>query len=440
MSAVHAGDVPVEALRVPLKDHMGDIYGPPQFTNWVDESLSWKRTCYIGDWSFLPSCRFTGPDALQLFSDISVNTMDNYAIGQCKHILHCNDDGKLIAEGVLARVGEADFVDFSGSVTWAEFCMKNGDYDARCEPLDWFKYQVQGPTSLYLLERVTGESLRDSRFMRQRTVKIAGHDVIALRQGMSGELGFELQGPMEHGKDVWNTIRDAGQEFNIREMGGRVGQLNHLEACYPTGGLDYLPAIFGADMEEFRALRDGAIYEMFYKIAGSYESDDVSDWYRSPVEFGWGNRVKFDHDFPGKEALREEIANPKRMIATLVWNSDDVVDLYASLFRKGGELPDFMEMPQDPRGYMYCDKVLKNGELVGTTSSRGYSAYFRQMISLCVIDMEHREPGTEVTVIWGNPGTPQREIRATVAPAPYKQDRGRVDLTTLPATLPGTAA
>lgn len=22
-----------------------------EFTDWVDESLSWKKTCYIGDWS-----------------------------------------------------------------------------------------------------------------------------------------------------------------------------------------------------------------------------------------------------------------------------------------------------------------------------------------------------------------------------------------------------
>jgi vanillate/3-O-methylgallate O-demethylase len=33
-----------------------------------------------------------------------------------------------------------------------------------------------------------------------------------------------------------------------------------------------------------------------------------------------------------------------------------------------------------------------------------------------------------VTVIWGNPGEPQKEIRAVVAPAPYKRDNRRADL------------
>jgi vanillate/3-O-methylgallate O-demethylase len=108
-----------------------------------------------------------------------------------------------------------------------------------------------------------------------------------------------------------------------------------------------------------------------------------------------------------------------------------VIDVFSSFFRDG-ELPDFMEMPQDPRGYLYFDRIHKDGKLVGTTSNRGYSAHFRAMLSLAVVDIDEAEPGNEVTVVWGNPGTPQREIRATTAPVPYKPDRARVDLATLP--------
>jgi vanillate/3-O-methylgallate O-demethylase len=54
------------------------------------------------------------------------------------------------------------------------------------------------------------------------------------------------------------------------------------------------------------------------------------------------------------------------------------------------------------------------------------------MLSLCTIDVEHADVGTEVTVVWGEAGTPQKEIRATVAPAPYKQDNRRVDVAALP--------
>lgn len=116
---------------------------------------------------------------------------------------------------------------------------------------------------------------------------------------------------------------------------------------------------------------------------------------------------------------------------TLVWNADDVVNVYSSLF--GQDTPyDFMELPRDPRGFMYADKALKGGMLAGISTSRGYSYYFRQMLSLCTIDVENSEPGTDVTVIWGNPGSPQKEIRAKVARAPYKKDNRRADMSALP--------
>jgi vanillate/3-O-methylgallate O-demethylase len=38
-----------------------------------------------------------------------------------------------------------------------------------------------------------------------------------------------------------------------------------------------------------------------------------------------------------------------------------------------------------------------------------------------------------VSVIWGRPGTPQKTIRAMVAPAPYKKDNRRADVSRLPA-------
>nr|BAW89546.1 berberine demethylenase [Burkholderia sp. CJ1] len=425
------------SFRRPIRPHFGDAWGPPQFTNWIDESLSWKETCYLGDWTFLPALKYTGPDVLKLFADTSVNTMENFAIGQSKHVIHCNEDGKIIEEGILSRFSENEYVAFS--MYWADYVRRQGNYDVEpAELLPLTKHHLQGPNALFVLEKVANESLRDLKFMRFRKIRIAGHEVLALRQGMSGEIGFELQGPLEHREEIWNTILEAGREFGIRQMGGRVAMINHLEANYPTICLDYMPAIFGEKQSGFLSeMRENYEYafDYYYGVSGSYEADDISHWYRSPVELGWGNRIKFDHDFIGSEALRKELAEPKRRIASLVWNSEDIIALYGDLFRKGEPLPDFMEMPQDPRGYMHSDKVMKNGKIIGMTSSRGYSAYFREVISLCMIDLEHHTPGTEVTVVWGNPGTPQREIRATVAPAPYKKDRARVDFATLPSHL-----
>jgi vanillate/3-O-methylgallate O-demethylase len=421
------------SLRRTPEGYFNVRFGKPEYTDWLDESLSWKEACYIGDWSFLWERRFFGPDALKLFSDISVNSFAKFDIGQAKHVIHCNDAGKIIHEGILSRLGQEEFMLFGRGGFWADYKLRHGKYNASSKADDWFNFQVSGPNSLHVIEKAAGADVRDIGFMRFRTIRIKGREVLALRQGMAGEIGYELQGPREFSDEIYAAIMEAGKDLGIRRLGARVATMNHLEACFPTIVSDYLPAIFDESMAEYLAEFKAAMpgFAITFNVAGSFESDDVRGWYRSPIELGWSKNVKFDHDFMGRAALETEMAHPKRTIRTLVWNSDDVVDVYASYFRKGKPYP-FMEIPRDQRGFMYADKVLKNGKAVGVATSRGYSYYFREMISLSTIDIESSDIGTEVVVVWGEPGEPQKEIRAKVAPAPYKKDNRRADLLALP--------
>lgn len=404
-------------------------WGQPEYTDWQDESLSWKETCYIGDWSFLWERRFKGPDVLKLLSDVSVNSFEKFAVNQSKHVIHTTEAGKIIAEGIATRLSDDEVMLFGRGTFWVDYKLRHGNYKVISKPDDWFNFQVSGPTAIHVVEKACGQSLRDVKFMHNGRVKIAGCDVLALRQGMAGEIGYELQGDMAKSQEVYQAIMEAGKEFGIRQLGGRTAFINHLEACFPTIVTDYLPAIFGEDMKDYLAEFKSAMpaFASTFNVAGSFEGNDISDWYRNPVELGWGKRVVLDHDFIGREALEKELADPKRTIRTLVWNAEDVADVYASLFREGPSY-DFMEMPRDQRGFMYADKVVRDGQIVGVTTSRGYSYSFRKMLSLCTIDVQHAEPGTEVIVVWGNPGHPQKQIRATVAPAPYKQDNRRADV------------
>jgi len=329
-------------------------WGQPEYTDWIDESMSWKETCYIGDWSFLWERRFRGRDALRLFSDLTVNSFANFAIGQAKHAIHCNADGKVIHEGIVSRLGEDEFMLFGRGGFWVDYKLRHGRYDAVSEPDDWFNFQVSGPDSLYVVEKAAGERIRDIAYMRFRTIHIAGREVVALRQGVAGELGYELQGPAQYAREVYDAIVTAGQDFGIRRLGGRTAFINHLEACFPTIVTDYLPAIFDDDMAEYLAEFKAAMpaYAATFSIAGSFESDHFGAWYRSPVELGWTKNIKFDHNFIGREALEEEVARPRRIMRTLVWNPDDVVDVYASLYRAGKPFH-YMEIPRDQRGFMY---------------------------------------------------------------------------------------
>jgi vanillate/3-O-methylgallate O-demethylase len=425
--------IDVGAMRSTPPGYFTVRWGLPEYTDWIDESMSWKETCYIGDWSFLWERRFKGPDVLKLFSDISVNSFAKFDIGQSKHVIHTNKNGKVIHEGILSRLDAEEFLLFGRGCFWADYNLRHGKYNATSEPDDLFNLQVSGPNAIYLLEKASGKSLRDVKFMHSGKIEIGGVEMLALRQGMAGEIGFELQGPIKFRGQVTAAVMEVGKEFGIRKLGGRAVFINHLEACFPTIITDYCPAMFDEDMEEYRAEFQAAMpgFATTFNIAGSFEGNQISDWYRGPVELGWGKNIKFDHDFIGRKALEHEVANPKRLMRTLVWNADDVVDVYASMFRD--ERPyDYMDMPRDQRGFMYADKVMKDGKVVGVSTSRGYSYYFREMLSLCTLDVACCEPGSEVIVIWGNPGGPQKEIRAKVALAPYKTDNRKLDVRSLP--------
>lgn len=424
-------------------------WGRAEYSGWVDESQSWKTSCYLGDWSFLDEFHVRGPDALKLFSDFAVNSFAKFAIGQAKHVICCNSGGHVIGEGVLMRLADDEF-EFQalGPVTaWLEYNLKRGGYRANATTLvSKFKYQVSGPKALYVLERLADGSLRDIAFMHQRSVRVGPRDLTFLRQGMAGEIGFEIQGPKSEARAVMSGILSAGRDFGIRRLGSRTAMTNHLEAAFPTVTHDYIPAVCEpgeSDFLQYQRSREsggsqaGRSWSLdgCLKVKGSFEADRIGAWYRSPVELGWSRNIRFDHDFHGRAALERAVADPKRKLVTLVWNAEDCIDVHASLFRGGEEPYEFMDMPRQQQFCMNAHKVMAGGRLVGVATSRGFSVSFRQMLSHCVIDIAHAAPATAVTVIWGDPGTRQKEIRAVVAPSPYKADNRRADLSAMPLRL-----
>lgn len=427
--------VPVKA-NTNTYTRFGQSFEPLEYSDWIDESMSWKTSCYIGDWSPLQKMLVKGPDALKFFSSIAVNSFTKFELGQAKHTVFCDSAGQVIGEGILMRLAEEDFLFTSGpGLLWAHYQFQKGAFEATAElQPNRFILQVSGPSALHVMEKVTGGSMRDIGFMRFAPRAIQGRGFLALRQGMAGEVGFELHGDLADGEAIYQAVLDAGAEFGIRRLGGRVKMVNHVEACFPTPTVDYMPAILSEETKDFfdnYVLPRASGFRNLMRHSGSYAGDDVSKLYRNPVELGWGRSIKFDHDFIGRAALEKELAAPRRLMRTLVWNSEDVVAVYAELFAKG-DLPPYMELPRGLLGCMECDRVEVNGELVGASTSRCYSVYFREMISLCTIDVAWAEPGTEVVVVWGDQGGVQRRIRAKVAPAPYKTDNRKIDLNALP--------
>jgi vanillate/3-O-methylgallate O-demethylase len=402
---------------------------PWEYTNFIDESLSFHDTAYLGDWSALTKFRVTGRDALNFLSRYCVNDLSRFKTGQIKHAIQTNEHGKIVGEGVLYKISDDEYRYSGGGAYWLNYWFQQGKWDGRAviDSADEFVFAVQGPKSLYVMEKASGESLRDLKFSHTRMTRVGDHAVRILRTGVSGELGYEFHGPSEIGNELWLAVAAAGEEFGLRLLGGRSQLVSHVEGCFPTIGRDFWPAVSALGGSGSRA-------HLIQSSGGSYESSDPAELMRSPFELGWAREVSLDtHDFIGREALLAEhkAGGPARRMVGLKWNSEDVIDVFASLFRPGPPVMP-MELPRNNHKHAIDpDKVLKDGKVVGCSTSRVYSAHLRQMISLCVIDQNLTAPGTEVTVVWGDRGKPQKEIRAIVSEVPFKADRRRTDVTKL---------
>jgi len=301
-----------------------------------------------------------------------------------------------------------------------------------------FLFQVAGPRSLEVLEAATGDDLHDIRFMHHRMSSIDGKEVRILRMGMAGTLAYEVHGQVKDAYPVYNAIFKAGEQFGIRKLGHHTYMMNHTEDGFPQAYYHFpYPWFEDKGFGEFLQ-KMGGIQASRQIVHGSIGPDNVRLCYRNPVELGWADMIKFDHDFVGRKALEKMVANPKRKMVTLEWNTEDIIDVYASQFQPGEpyanmDEPNHFSVEHGENTY-HIDKVLKDGKLIGLSSVRAYSYYYRKMISLSSIDVAHSALGTEVIVLWGNPGTRQKEIRATVSRFPYL-DKNRnqvVDVSKIP--------
>lgn len=409
-----------------------------EFTNWRSEQAAWRESCALLDQSHhMTDLYISGPDAGRLLAEHGVNSFKNFGPGKAKQYVAVNDDGQLVGDAVLFHLDEGhyDLVGWWMVLDWVQYQLEKGGYDATTvrdanshvrtdRPPLVYRYELQGPTAAALMEKVTGGRLPDAKFFGMSSFTIAGRPVRALRHGMAGQPGFELFGPWEDGQAVLEALLNAGPGFGLVRAGAKAYSTANLESGWIPAPL---PAIYAG--EELKAYREWLPASQSGSLGGSMDSPDITDYYVTPYDVGYGRVVAFDHDFTGRAALEQVAREPGRTKVTLVWNSDDVTAAVGSVYQPG--LPaKYIDMPKARYATHQSDKVLLDGELVGISMDAGYLANEHVMVSLATIDVEHSQPGTQVIVLWGeNPNSAkpavephrQTEIRATVAPVPYAQ-------------------
>ena len=433
---------PVDLLR---NSQIGPYAFPvvrSEFTNWRDEQRSWRQTCALFDQSHhMTDLYVEGPDALKVFSDLGVNSFKTFKVNQAKQFVACNYDGFVIGDAILFYLSENRFnlVGRPPAANWVQFHVETGGYNAKAERdqrsfenqgrRKTYRFQVQGPNALKVMEKATGGPVPEVRFFHIDTFTIGGHKVSALRHGMVAQPGWELWGPWDEGDAVRNALVAAGRDLGIRQVGART----YTTSCLDSGWIPSpLPAVYTGDkMKPYRQWLTAQSYEATASLGGSFVSSSIEDYYLTPYDLGYGPFVKFDHDFIGRDAVEKLASNQRRKKVTLVWNGQDVNRAFGTLFDDGGDPAKYIDLPLANYSTLPYDTVTKGGKTVGISTYTGYTFNERAMVSLAMVDVALSEPGTEVTVVWGeeNGGTTkptverhrQVEIRATVQPAPISE-------------------
>jgi vanillate/3-O-methylgallate O-demethylase len=430
---------PVELLR---NSQIGPYAFPvvrAEFTNWRDEQHAWRETCALFDQSHhMTDLYVEGPGALGLLSGLAVNSFKMFRVGQAKQLVVCDDDGYVIGDAILFYLDEdrLTLVGRPPAINWVQYHCETGGDDVRAERDERsavnqgrrkvYRYQVQGPNAQQVMEKASGKRAPDIKFFHMDAFKIAGHEVRALRHGMVGQPGWELFGPWEQGEAVKAAIVEAGQAFGLKQVGARTYPTSTLESGWIPSPV---PAVYsGERMRAYRQWLPATGYEGTASLGGSFYSKNIGDYYLTPYDLGYGPLVRFDHDFIGRAALEKMTGTVQRKKVTLAWNGADVTRVFGALFEKG-DAAKYIDLPLANYSTLPYDKVLKGRKTVGVSTYTGYSHNERSMLSLAIVDVELSEPGTEVTVVWGEEGggspkpTVERhvqcEIRATVGPVPY---------------------
>ena len=415
---------------------------PAEYTNWRDETQAWQKTCVLFNQSYhMADLAVEGPDAFKMLSYLSMNSFKGFEPNKAKQFVPLSPDGYVIGDVILFYLGENKFnlVGRVPALNWVTYHAQTGKYDVKVE-LDQrsalrtdgrrksYRFQVQGPNAMKVIAKVIGKTPPELKFFNMTTLTIAGKTVRALRHGMAGQPGWELFGPWDEGEAVREAIFKAGEEFGLRLVGGRAYSANTLESGWIPSPL---PAVYtGESMKAYRQWLPATGYEAGASIGGSFNSQDIEDYYFTPWDMGYGGFMKFDHDFIGSAALQKMSNAPHRHKVTLALDNDDVTQVIASTFQKHNRAK-FIDWPSAVYSMHPFDRVMVDGKTIGVSTWVGYSANEGKMLTLAVLDADYAEPGTEVVFLWGeeNGGTRkptverhmQTQMRATVSPVPYAE-------------------
>ena len=311
----------------------------------------------------------TGPDATRLVDRIVTRDASKVAVGQVIYTPWCDEHGKVIDDGTVARLEDKVWRWTSADPSLRWFRQNAAGLDARIEEVteQVAALSVQGPMSGRLLAAAAEADIASLKYFRVTRGHVAGVPVEISRTGYTGDLGYEVWMPWERALDVWDRLMAVGHAFDARPAGMLALDVARIEA-----GLLLIDV-------DFHGARKVQIDQQRY----------------SPFELGLGRLVATDKaPFVGRDALAaERRRGPGRQIVGLEIEWNDVERHFSAL-----GLP-----PQVPMAASrVAVPVYRGGKQVGKATSTTWSPTVKKLIALATLDRPHFGPGTaleiEVTV------------------------------------------
>lgn len=184
----------------------------------------------------------TGRDAAALLDRLSANKLPtrNGSIALC-HLL--TEAGKFETEMTICRLGPGRF--FTGSAIaranpdadWLRRHIRAGE-DVTLTNLSqsWGMLALSGPASRDILSQITKADLSNTAFpwLSAQEITVAGQHCLALRVSFTGELGWELHGPLDAIGTLYDALFKAGAAHGLRDFGGHALNAMRLEKAYPA--------------------------------------------------------------------------------------------------------------------------------------------------------------------------------------------------------------
>ena len=237
--------------RTPLYDRhvaaggrMVDFAGwemPVQYSGILEEHRIVREETGIFDISHMGEFFVRGPGAPAWLESLLTNRVAKLAVGEAQYTLMLNEQGGVIDDLIVYRIGDMEFLlvvnaaKIAEDAAWMHGRLVDGiAFENRSD--DFAALAVQGPLAAAVFEKFAGQSLPAER---NRVIELTGGGgpVFAVTTGYTGERGFEVVFPAGEADAVWDSLLSAG----AKPCGLGARDTLRLEMCYPLNGSDLSP-------------------------------------------------------------------------------------------------------------------------------------------------------------------------------------------------------